>query len=90
MVDRDVDDALARSFLAGLPAELVGRLRAEGECADYPAGTTAYRAGDDPRAALVVRGLIRVFLSSPGGRQVTVRYARPGDMLGIAVLVGGG
>jgi CRP/FNR family transcriptional regulator len=73
----------------GLPPELVGRLRAEGERADYPAGTTMYRAGDDPRAALVVRGLIRVYLSSPGGRQVTVRYARAGDVLGIAVLVGG-
>jgi CRP/FNR family transcriptional regulator len=30
-----------------------------------------------------------VYLSSAGGRQVTVRYARPGDVLGIAVLVGG-
>jgi CRP/FNR family transcriptional regulator len=30
-----------------------------------------------------------VFLTSPGGRQVTVRYARSGDVLGIAVLVGG-
>jgi hypothetical protein len=39
----------------GLPAELVGRLRAEGERADYPAGTTVYRAGDDPRAALAGR-----------------------------------
>jgi len=89
VVDWDVDDALARSFLAELPADLLGRLRAEGDRADYPAGTTVYRAGDDPRAALVVRGLIRVFLSSPQGRQVTVRYARPGDVLGIAVLVGG-
>ena len=89
VVDRDVTDALAQSFLAELPAELVGGLRAEGDRADYPAGTTVYRAGDDPHAALVVRGLIRVYLSSPGGRQVTVRYARPGDVLGIAVLVGG-
>ena len=89
MVDQDVDEALARSFLAELPTELADRLRAEGERADYPAGTTVYRAGSDPRAALVVRGLIRVYLSSPGGRQVTVRYARPGDVLGIAVLVGG-
>ena len=89
MADREVDDALAHSFLADLPPEVVGRLRAEGERTDYPAGTTVYRAGDDPRAALVVRGLIRVFLSSPEGRQVTVRYARPGDVLGIAVLVGG-
>jgi len=89
VVDPDVDDALARSFLAELPTDLIGVLRAEGDRADYPAGTTVYRAGDDPRAGLVVRGLIRVFLSSPEGRQVTVRYARPGDVLGIAVLVGG-
>jgi CRP/FNR family transcriptional regulator, cyclic AMP receptor protein len=89
VVDRDVDDALARSFLARLPAELAGKLREEGERADYPAGTTLYRAGSDPRAALVVRGLVRVYLSSQGGRQVTVRYARPGDVMGIAVLVGG-
>src|SRR5215475_3927855 len=89
MTDRDVEAALARSFLAELPAELVGELREHGERVDYPAGTTVYRAGDDPQAALVVRGLIRVYLSSPEGRQVTVRYARPGDVLGIAVLVGG-
>jgi CRP/FNR family transcriptional regulator len=89
VADREVDDALARSFLAQLPAELAGRLREEGERADFAAGTTVYRAGADPLAALVVRGLIRVYLSSPGGRQVTVRYARPGDVLGIAVLVGG-
>ncbi len=89
MVDRDVDGALARSFLAGLPPEVVGRLRAEGERADYPAGTTVYRAGSGPQAALVVRGLLRVYLMSVEGRQVTVRYARPGDVLGIAVLVGG-
>jgi CRP/FNR family transcriptional regulator len=89
VVDRDVEDALARSFLAKLPAELVGKLREDGERVEYPAGTTVYRAGEQPRAALVVRGLIRVYLSSPGGRQVTVRYARPGDVLGIAVLVGG-
>ena len=30
VVDQDLADALARSFLAELPAELVGKLRAEG------------------------------------------------------------
>jgi len=48
-----------------------------------------YRAGSDPRAVLVVQGLIRVYMTSSEGRQVTVRYARPGDVLGIAVRVGG-
>jgi CRP/FNR family transcriptional regulator len=89
MADPEVEDALAHSFLARLPPEVCDGLRAEGERADYPAGTTVYRAGSDPRAALVVRGLLRVFLTSAEGRQVTVRYARPGDVLGIAVLVGG-
>ena len=89
MADREVEDALTHSFLARLPSEVCDGLRAQGERADYPAGTTVYRAGSDPRAALVVRGLLRVFLTSPEGRQVTVRYARPGDVLGIAVLVGG-
>jgi CRP/FNR family transcriptional regulator, cyclic AMP receptor protein len=85
VVDREVEDALARSFLA----EVVGRLRAEGERADYPAGTTVYRAGSGPQAAPVVHGLLQVYLASVEGRQVTIRYARPGDVLGIAVLVGG-
>ena len=89
MADREVEDALTHSFLARLPSEVCDGLRAQGERADYPAGTTVYRAGSDPRAALVVRGLLRVFLTSAEGRQVTVRYARPGDVLGIAVLVGG-
>lgn len=89
MPDREVDDALARSFLADLPPELAARLRAEGERADYPAGTTVYRPKSGPQAVLVVGGLLRVYLMSAEGRQVTVRYARPGDVLGIAVLVGG-
>jgi hypothetical protein len=56
VTDREIDEALGRSFLADLPAELAGRLREEGERADYPAGTTVYRSGGDPQAALVIRG----------------------------------
>ena len=89
MADREVNDAFARSFLRALPPELVARLRAAGERTDDPGGTTIYRAGSDPRAVLVVQDLIRVYMTSSEGRQVTVRYARPGDVLGIAVLVGG-
>jgi len=89
MADGETEDALAHSFLAELPAEVISELRAGGERADYPAGTTVYQPGSEPRAALVVRGLLRVFLASLEARQVTVRYARPGDVLGIAVLVGG-
>jgi CRP/FNR family cyclic AMP-dependent transcriptional regulator len=89
VADSDVMTAMAGSFLGGLPSELVGRLLAVGDRADYPAGSTIYRAGASPLTLLVVRGLLRVYMSSPDGRHVTVRYARDGDVLGIAVLVGG-
>jgi len=80
---------MAGSFLGKLPKEVVDRLMAEGERTDYPAGTTIYREGSAPRSVLVVYGLVRVYMTSPEGRQVTVRYARDRDVLGIAVLVGG-
>ncbi|HEX5088687.1 MAG TPA: Crp/Fnr family transcriptional regulator [Nocardioides sp.] len=89
MADQEAAQVLDRSFLGGLPRELLDELLAGGDRADYPLGTTIYRDGDAPRAMLVLRGLLRVYMTSPEGRQVTVRYARPGDVLGIAAVVGG-
>src|SRR5215207_6924696 len=89
VADREVSEAVARSFLGRLPADLDDALVEVGERTDYPAGSTLYREGSYPRALLVVRGLLRVHMTSPEGRQVTVRYARACDVLGIAVLVGG-
>ena len=68
---------------------MVDELIADGQRTDYPAGSTIYRQRAAPREVLVVQGLLRVFMTSPGGRQVTVRYAREADVLGIAVMVGG-
>ena len=89
MTSPDVHFAAEQSFLGGLPRGLVDELLTAGTCVDVPSGTTVYRPGDDPRAFLVVHGLLRVYMSSPEGRQVTVRYTRVGDVLGIPVLVGG-
>lgn len=61
--------ALANSFLGKLPDDIVGRLFAEGDRVDYPAGAVVYRETSAPRAALVVTGLVRVYMSSPEGRQ---------------------
>jgi CRP/FNR family cyclic AMP-dependent transcriptional regulator len=89
VADADVAAAMAGSFLGRLSPELVEELLDAGDRIDYPAGSTIYREGSSPRTVLVVRGLLRVYMSSPEGRQVTVRYARANDVLGIAVLVGG-
>src|SRR2546429_4880758 len=88
MADREVEDALAHSFLARLPPEVGDQLRAEGERADYPAGTTVYRAGAAPQAALVVRGLLRGFLTSAEGRPGPGPDPPPGAGLGIPGLGG--
>ena len=74
MADREVDNALAGSFLAELPAEVVSELVASGERANYPAGTLVYLPRSEPQTVLVVRGLLRSFLLSPEGRQLTHRY----------------
>jgi CRP/FNR family cyclic AMP-dependent transcriptional regulator len=89
VADSEVVAAMSGSFLGCLSGGLVDALLAAGDRIDVPAGSTVYRNGDYPRALLVVRGLVRVYMTSPEGRQVTVRYAREGDVLGVAVLVGG-
>jgi CRP/FNR family cyclic AMP-dependent transcriptional regulator len=89
MTHADVEAALTRSFLGALPRGLVTDLLARGVRSEHPPGTTIYRPGSPARTLLVVDGLVRVYMGSPDGRQVTVRYARGSDVLGIAVLVGG-
>src|SRR4051794_41123673 len=94
MPHRDASDlaahpALRDSFLSVLPPDSLEQLLADAIRLDIPAGSVLYREGESPRLALVLGGLIRVYLTSPDGRQVTVRYARRGDVLGAPVAVGG-
>jgi CRP/FNR family transcriptional regulator len=46
---------------------------------------------DAPARGLVLihSGVVRVFLRTPPGRQVTTRYARAGDLLGVGGILGG-
>ncbi len=88
-MDPDVAEALAKSFLGRLPSEVVDPLLEDQVRLDYPAGTTIYRGGEPARAILVVSGLIRIYVASRRGRQVTIRYGRPTDVLGTALIIGG-
>ncbi len=76
--------AFARSSLRSVDAAVIERLAAHGVHVDLPPGGTSHRAGDGPTFGLVVRGLLRLFMESPSGRQVTLRYARAGALLGVA------
>jgi CRP/FNR family transcriptional regulator len=89
MLPRPTREALDESFLAAFPAPSLETLFGDAIQLRLPPGGSIYRAGDEPRAGLVVAGLFRVFMESPAGKQVTVRYARRGDVLGVAAAVGG-
>jgi CRP/FNR family transcriptional regulator, cyclic AMP receptor protein len=81
--------ASTQSFLAALSPAARDRLMSDAIRLDIPAGAVAYRDWDTPRTALVVEGLLRVYLQSSHGRQTTLRYARAGDVIGAPVAVGG-
>lgn len=84
--DQEVFDAIALSPLGGLPAEVLRRLTEGASVGSFPAGATTHRDGEPPFAELVVTGLIRGYVSAPNGRTMTIRYCRPGALMGIATV----
>ena len=89
VLDDLVRDGLRGGFLFALPRSAAERLLAQAVRISVPTGSLIYRDEESARVIVVVSGLLRVFLSSADGRQVTVRYARSGDVAGLALVVGG-
>lgn len=80
---------LRRGCWAAVPIETIESLTAGGRVIDFPSGRTVYTEADAERLAVMMRGLLRVYMHAGDGRQVTVRYVRAGDMLGVPALIGG-
>jgi CRP/FNR family cyclic AMP-dependent transcriptional regulator len=53
-----------------------------------PAGDLIFRDEEPPWIPLIRAGVVRVFIRTETGRQVTIRYARSGDLIGLASLLG--
>ena len=84
---RDVQRALALSSLARLPATVVAALLDGAEPLEVEPGEVTHRFGDTtPHLELVVSGVVRVFVTAPDGRTMTVRYCRPGALIGAVSL----
>jgi len=75
--------------LSRLPPEVLTRLLDGHAIIRAAAGGVLYRPGEVAGLHLVTEGLLRVSMASEEGRQVTVRYARRGDILGVPVTVSG-
>jgi CRP/FNR family transcriptional regulator len=81
--------AIEASFLSGFATADRDRLLAGARRVDVGAGQTLFLGSLGPQPALVVDGLIRVYMTSPGGKEVTTRYARRGGSIGVVAMVGG-
>jgi CRP/FNR family cyclic AMP-dependent transcriptional regulator len=80
---------LRRGCWAAVPTGTVESLMAGGRVVNFPSGGTVYTEADAERLAVMMHGLLRVYMHAGDGRQVTVRYVRPGDLLGVPALIGG-
>jgi CRP/FNR family transcriptional regulator, cyclic AMP receptor protein len=86
-MDPDVQSAVSRSHLRELPADVLDDLLIGATRVKIPAASVFHREGERaPSLELVVAGLVRVYVTAPDGRTMTVRYCRPGALLGIASL----
>lgn len=65
------------------------QLGSELDVIHIPAGALVWRAGQVPRIALVVAGIVRVFIATQLGRQMTIRYARSTDLIGLSPYLAG-
>jgi CRP/FNR family transcriptional regulator, cyclic AMP receptor protein len=74
---------------ASLPVGTVERLATAGRQLNVLAGVTVYTEADAERFGVIVGGLLRVYMHTSDGRQVTVRYVRRGGLLGAPALIGG-
>jgi CRP/FNR family transcriptional regulator len=86
-LDDQARAAMAASSLGSLPVGVIAELIAGATRLRVPARTTFHHEGEDsPHLELVLAGLIRVQVRAADGRTMTVRYARPGALLGVATL----
>jgi CRP/FNR family transcriptional regulator, cyclic AMP receptor protein len=86
-VDAQVRLALSRSNLRDLPGEVLDELMATARRIRIPAGSLTHWEGEPaPFLELVISGVVRVFVTAPDGRTMTIRYCRPGALIGAASL----
>jgi len=79
--------AIEASHLRSLPSEVISGLTNDALRVRVPAGSTLHREGDtSAHVEVVVSGLARVYVTAPEGRTMTVRYCRPGALIGVVSL----
>lgn len=87
VLDASIRQAIAASSFARLRRQTLDELLSGAVRRRIPGRSVIHQEAEDaPHLELVVRGLVRVRVSSIEGRTMTVRYCRAGAILGAATL----
>jgi CRP/FNR family cyclic AMP-dependent transcriptional regulator len=79
--------AIAASHLGSLPPDVIDGLTADASQLHVPAGSVLHGQGSTtPHVEIVVSGLVRVYVTVPDGRTMSVRYCRRGALIGVVSL----
>jgi CRP/FNR family transcriptional regulator len=85
-----VDRVATRGILAKLNAKQRSVLLSSGHLSGAAAGELLYLAQDRPEVfGLIVEGFLRIFIADSSGREHTIRYVRPGDLVGVVAALSG-
>lgn len=88
-MEADARTAVADSHLGDLPPDVLDALTEGATRTRVPAGSVTHWQGEKiPHLEIVISGLVRVLVTAPDGRTMTVRYCRPGAMMGALLLFG--
>jgi CRP/FNR family cyclic AMP-dependent transcriptional regulator len=86
-VDDAVRGAIATSHLRNVPEDTLGDLLEGMRRVRVPASGTIRGEGETgPHLELLLHGFVRIFVTAPDGRSLTVRYFRRGAITGVASL----
>jgi CRP/FNR family transcriptional regulator len=89
MATQPLVDLNSTPFLERMPRESRALILLNSTRIRYPAGTIAFHPGDADRADILENGFARLYLTSSQGRQTTIRYVHPGELMGGLLVVGG-
>lgn len=85
--ETEAEAALDASHLRSLASDAREAMLSDAARLSVPAGSTLHREGDTAaHLELVVSGLVRVYVTVPEGRMMTIRYCRRGALIGAVSL----
>ena len=88
MATQPVVDLVSTPFLDRMPRASREQILVSSSKIRYAAGTIAFQAGDPARADILEAGFARIYLTSSEGRQTTIRYVHPGELMGGLLVMG--